>query len=52
MKGAAGLLEQVYVWLPSAFLIDFLVVGTLAALARRRYRLRAARGAENPQDGS
>ena len=40
MSGATGLLEQVYVWLPSAFLIDFLVVGTIAALARRKYRRR------------
>jgi hypothetical protein len=48
MSGATDILEQVYVWLPAGFLLDFLVVGTLAAFARRRYRLRAA--ARSPED--
>ena len=40
MSDAVSFLEQVYVWLPSAFLVDFLVIGTIGVFARRKYRKR------------
>lgn len=48
MTGVTGtdLLLQVYAWLPTAFFLDFLVAGTLIAVARRRHARGATRSAD------